>query len=226
MFSVEGFLRINLFLRGVYRIAYLNLLWILTTALGLVVFGAGPATYAVAAYIDGWFRRGETPPVTRAFIAHVRERFVNAMVVGWILLAATAVTTTNIVAAGEWWLQFANVCALVLVCIIAAYVFPIMAATDIRGILRQLASALLMGIGSLHWTLLAAVTVGGAVWLLAAHALPVLVLFGIGIPAAVVGFVTRNVLGAIVAEDAAESSHPQAGADARRRLHLARGTAE
>ena len=52
MFSVDSFLRLNAILSGAWRLAYLNLLWIATTVLGLVVFGIGPATYAVAAYVD------------------------------------------------------------------------------------------------------------------------------------------------------------------------------
>ncbi|HZU94985.1 MAG TPA: DUF624 domain-containing protein, partial [Microbacterium sp.] len=167
MFSYEAFMRLNLFLRAVYRVAYLNLLWIAATALGLVAFGIGPASYAVAAYIDGWFRRGETPPVTAAFIGHLRARFWHAAAMGWILLAATAIVVTNIFTGSSWFLQFANVLALVVVAIIAAYVFPVMAATDVRGIPRQIVAALLIGVGSLHWTIVAAAAVAGVVWLLA-----------------------------------------------------------
>ena len=99
MFSFEGFMRINLFLRGVYRIAYLNVLWIAATVLGLVVFGIGPASYAVAAYIDRWFRFGETPPVTRAFIGHFRTHYWRSAAMGWILTGAAAIVITNIFAA-------------------------------------------------------------------------------------------------------------------------------
>ena len=229
MFSFEGFMRINVFLRGVYRIAYLNLLWIATTVLGLVVFGIGPASYAVAAYIDRWFRFGETPPVTRAFIGHLRTHYWRSAAMGWILTAAAAIVITNIFAASTWLLQFGNVAALVVICVIAGYVFPVMAATDVRGIPRQIAAALRIGVGSLHWTILAATAVGVTVWLLTSFALPLLVLFGIGIPAAAVGFVTRIVfrqLAADAADTATQTSPPRAGATVQARLHLARGTSE
>ena len=229
MFSFEGFMRINTFLRGVYRIAYLNLLWIATTALGLVVFGIGPASYAVAAYIDRWFRFGETPPVTRAFIGHLRTHYWRSAAMGWILTAAAAIVITNIFAASTWLLQFGNVVALVVIVIIAAYVFPVMAATDVRGIPRQIAAALMLGVGSLHWTIVAATAVGVTAWLLTSFALPLLVLFGIGIPAAAVGFVTRIVFRQLAADAdaaAAQTSPPRARATAQPRLHLARGTTE
>jgi len=225
MFSFEGLVRINQFLLGVYRVAYLNLLWIAGTLLGLVVFGIGPASYALAAYIDRWFRLGETPPVTRAFIGHFRAQYWRAAAMGWILLAATAIVVTNIFAATSWMLQFANVLALVVIGIIAAYVFPVMAATDVQGIHRQIAAALMIGFGSLHWTIVASAVVAGTVWLLSAFALPLLVLFGVGIPAAAIGFVTRIVFGQL-ADDATQTSPPGAREITRARLHLARGTTQ
>lgn len=229
MFSFEGFMRINLFLRGVYRIAFLNVLWIAATVLGLVVFGIGPASYAVAAYIDRWFRFGETPPVTRAFIGHFRTHYWRSAAMGWILTAAAAIVITNIFAASTWLLQFGNVVALVVIGIIAAYVFPVMAATDVRGIPRQIAAALMLGIGSLHWTIVAAAAVAATVWLLTSFALPLLVMFGIGIPAAAIGFVTRIVFGQLAADaadTATQTSPPRARVTAQARLHLARGTSE
>lgn len=242
MFSFEGFVRISMFLRGVYRMAYLNLLWIAATALGLVIFGIGPASYAVAAYVDRWFRFGETPPVTRTFIAHLRTQYWRSAAVGWILLGAAAVVITNIFAASSWMLQFANVLALVVIAIIAAYVFPVMAATEVRGIHRQIAAAALLGFGSLHWTIIAGAAVAATVWLLAAFAAPLLVLFGVGIPATAVGVVTRIVFGQLAAEaadadggraDAApaaavptQTSPPRARETSRVHVHLARGTSQ
>jgi len=238
MFSFEGFVRISMFLRGVYRIAYLNLLWIAATVLGLVVFGIGPASFAVAAYIDRWFRLGETPPVTRAFITHLRAQYWRAAAIGWILLAASAVVITNIFTASSWILQFANVLALVVVAIIAAYVFPVMAATDVRGIHRQIAAAALLGFGSLHWTIVAGAAVSAVVWLLTAFAAPLLVLFGVGIPATAVGYVTRIIFGQLSVEAASadsapanaapatQTSSPRARETPRVHPHLARGTSQ
>lgn len=225
MFSYEAFMRLNLFLRAVYRFAYLNLLWVAATLLGLVVFGIGPASYAVAAYIDGWFRRGETPPVTAAFIGHLRARYWPATAMGGILLAASAIVVTNIFTGASWLLQFVNVVALVVIGIIAAYVFPVMAATDIRGLHRQIVAALLIGLGSLHWTIVATAAVAAVVWLLASFALPILVLFGIGIPAAAIGGVTRSIFGRLAAEES-QTSPPMPRETSPARLHLARGRSQ
>src|SRR5699024_5348920 len=47
MFGFEQFLTLNRWLTGFWRLAWLNILWILVTVLGLGVLGIGPASYAL-----------------------------------------------------------------------------------------------------------------------------------------------------------------------------------
>lgn len=200
MFSFEGFVRINTFLTGVYRVAFLNLLWVVTTLGGLVVVGIGPASYALAKYTDRWLRAGETPPPARVFWRYAREQAGRSILVSWILLAAGGVIVTNVFLAESWYLQILNVGALVVLAITAAYVYPVLAATELTTVPRQLGGALLIGFGSLHWTVLGATVVGATWWVLWQFALPLLVLFGIGIPAFAVGLVTRAVFRGLATE--------------------------
>jgi uncharacterized membrane protein YesL len=74
-----------------------------------------------------------------------------------------------------------------------SYVFFVMSALDVPTIRGQITSALLIGFGSLHWTVLGAVTVAVAYGLMFSFATPLLVIFGAGIPAAVVGLIVRGV---------------------------------
>ncbi|MFI2103115.1 YesL family protein [Isoptericola sp. NPDC019693] len=193
MFSFEGFVRIDAICRGIFRVAYLGVLWLATTVLGLVVLGFGPASYATAKSMDRWLRHGETPPIARTFLADVRERTREAMLAGWVVLAAGAVIVTNVFLAPTWILQAVNVLALLVLGVATAYVFPVMAATEIPTTRRRFAAALLLGFGSLHWTIIGAAAVGVAWWLLWTFATPLLLLFGAGLPAFVVGLVTRIV---------------------------------
>jgi uncharacterized membrane protein YesL len=202
VFSFEGFVRINTFLTGVYRVAFLNLLWLTTTLLGLGVLGVGPASYALAKYLDRWLRAGETPPPARVFWRYARERAGRSMVVSWILLAAGGVIVTNVFLVESWYVQVLNVGALVVLAITASYVYPVLAATDLATIPRQLGGALMIGLGSLHWTILGATVVGATWWVLWQLALPLLVLFGTGIPAYAVGLVTRAVFRGLTTDPA------------------------
>ncbi|MBA4866748.1 DUF624 domain-containing protein [Streptomyces sp. PSKA54] len=204
MFSFEGFVRINAFLTAVYRVAFLNVLWVATTALGLGLFGVGPASYALAKYVDRWLRAGETPPPARVFWRYAREQAGRSMLVSWILLAAGGVIITNVFLASSWYVRILNVGALGVLGIAWCYVYPVLAATDLDTIPRQLGGALLVGFGSLHWTIIGATGVGATWWLLWQFALPLLVLFGVGIPAYAVGLVTRAVFRGLTPADAAE----------------------
>ena len=90
-----------------------------------------------------------------------------------------------------------------------------MVATDVAGVHRQLAAALLLGFGSLHWTVLGATVVGLTAWLLWQLAFPLLVLFGVGIPACAVGVVTRIVYRDLEESPAGDDPRPD---PPRRRL--------
>ncbi|NHI17394.1 YesL family protein [Microbacterium excoecariae] len=191
MFSFEGFVRLNAFLTGFYRIAYLNILWVAVTLAGLVIAGIGPASYALSAYIDRWFRLGETPPITRAFVRHARAALPRASALGAILTVATGIVVANIFWQTSWILQFANVAALGVLALAWGFGFSAMAATDVGGVARPVAAGLLVAVGSLHWTILASTAAAAACWALASFAPFLLPFFGVGIPAAAVGFVTR-----------------------------------
>jgi len=202
MFSYEGLMRLNAFLTGVYRMVYLTLLWLVTTLAGLIIFGLGPASYALAAYIDGWFRLGEQPPMTRTFFQKARAEFWRSAAMGWVIIVAGTIIGTNIFVASSWELRFANVVAMFLLFIAGAYVFPIAVATDQRAIHRRFAAAFLVGIGSLHWTIIAAAATVGWVWLLYSYALPVLPLFAMVVPATAIGLITRSVFRKLAADTA------------------------
>jgi uncharacterized membrane protein YesL len=217
MFSFEGFVRINAFLTAVYRVAYLNLLWVVTTVLGLGVLGVGPASYALAKYLDRWLRAGETPPPARTFWRYARERAGRSMLLSWILLGSAGVTLTNVFVASSWYIQILNVGAFAVVAIVAAYVYPVLVATDLSTVPRQLGGALLIGLGSLHWTILGATVVGATWWALWHVALPLLVMFGVGIPAFAVGLVTRTVFRGLQEGPGPEKT--AASSDARARAH-------
>jgi len=162
--------------------------------------------------MDRWLRHGETAPLARTFVADVRERASEAMLAGWVVLGAGGVIVTNVFLAPTWILQAVNVLALVVLGVATAYVFPVMVATDIATTRRRFAAALLIGFGSLHWTIIGAAAVGVAWWLLWTYATPLLLLFGAGLPAFVVGLVTRVVFRPL-------EETPEAPGAAHRSLH-------
>ncbi len=68
-----------------------------------------PASYALAKYLDRWFRHGETPPaMTRTFWAYAREQAGRSILMGVILQAAAVVIAVNLMSLTDWYLRAAN----------------------------------------------------------------------------------------------------------------------
>ena len=194
MFGFEQFLTLNRWLTGFWRLAWLNILWILVTVLGLGVLGIGPASYALAKYLHRWFRHGRTPATTRTFLREARELRWQPVLVGGILLTAGAIIFVNLVSLSDWYLRAANVGALTVLWIITAHIFFVMAALDVKGLRAQLSSALLLGVGSLHWTILGTTAVVSGYLLMLRFAVPLLLMFGIGLPAVVFAAICARTL--------------------------------
>ena len=194
MFGFEQFVALNRRLAGIWRLAGLNLLWIAVTAAGLGVLGAGPASYAMAKYLHRWFRHGETPPLVPTYLRYARELRWQPVLMGGVLLLAGGIVLVNLLSLSDWYLQAANLVALAVLWIITAYVFTVLAALDVQGLRAQLVSALMLGIGSLHWTILGTTAVVIGYGLMLRFAVPLLALFGVGLPAAVFAAICSRIL--------------------------------
>lgn len=194
LFSFESFATLNRWLGGFWRLILLNLLWTAVTLLGLGLFGIGPASYALAKHLDGWFRHGRTPPTVRTFLCDARERLGASIAMGLALSGAGAVIGVNLLSLSDWYLRVANHLALAVLLIIGAYVFFVMAATEVRGIGRQIGGALLLGIGSLHWTIIGALAVVVAEAVMLRFAVALFPLLGAALPFLVVALILRPVL--------------------------------
>jgi uncharacterized membrane protein YesL len=208
MFSFDGLTWLNQKLTGFYRIIYLGILWLVVTLAGLVVVGIGPASYALCAYLDRWFRLGEQPPMTRTFFRYAREQGRRPVLVGLVLLGASAVIAVNLMSLTNWYLRAANLAVLAALVLIAAYVFFVMTAMDVPRLRDVLSAALLVGFGSLHWSIIVATVTGVIVWVVLRFAAPLLPLCGVSIPAAMIALVVRPVFRKLQADAPPSAAHP------------------
>lgn len=208
MFSFDGLTWLNQKLTGFYRIIYLGILWLVATLAGLVVLGIGPASYALAAYLDRWFRLGEQPPMTRTFFRYAREQGRRPVLVGLVLLGAGGVIAVNLMSLSNWYLRAANLAVLAALVLIGAYIFFVMAAMDVPRLRDLLSAALLVGVGSLHWSIIIATVTGGLIWLVLRFAAPLLPLCGVSVPAAMIALVVRPVFRRLQAEASPPDTHP------------------
>lgn len=113
------------------RMAYVNLLWIFFTVLGLGVFGAMPATVSLFAVTRKWVMGEPDVPVFGTFWRTYKREFMKSNFLGIILFAAgymLYIDLTFLPAGGffevvRWGLI---VCGLLFL-IILLYIFPIYA---------------------------------------------------------------------------------------------------
>lgn len=114
------------------RTVEISLLWMLFSAVGLVILGVGPATAAASVVARKFVLRTEVP-VFRTFISAYRTEFVRANKLAWILMAVGIVlawdTRISINAhSGILHLLIVPILLVDVVCAaIALYVFPLYA---------------------------------------------------------------------------------------------------
>ncbi|WP_096438600.1 YesL family protein [Alteribacter populi] len=68
------------------RMAFVNMLWILFTLVGLIIFGIIPATVAMFAVVRKWVNGDEEIDVFKTYWFYYRTEFVKANFLGLILL--------------------------------------------------------------------------------------------------------------------------------------------
>lgn len=75
---------------------YVNLLWILFTVLGLIVFGIGPSTVSMYAVFREWSIGKSDVPVFRTFFKTYRKEFLKANGLGLLLLTVAYMLYINL----------------------------------------------------------------------------------------------------------------------------------
>lgn len=192
--TIEKISKINDYMTTILTIAYLSFLWGCFTLLGLGIFGVGPATYAMMAYYDRWLRLGEQPPVAQTFFASFKARFRQSVLISWFVMAALGIVMVNLFTLSEWYYQVANVLVLVIVLFATSHVYTVMAATTFKTMKEILRGSALLGLGYLHYSILAwAVIVIGYI-LASKVSLAILLIWGVGFVGFVLGYAGKLIL--------------------------------
>lgn len=72
----------------IYRLLYLNALWVLFTLAGLLVFGLFPSTVSMFHIAKEWLSGNKDFPVFNTFFTKFKEEFIRSQLLGVILVAA------------------------------------------------------------------------------------------------------------------------------------------
>jgi len=208
MFSFVNLIKINGFMTAILKVAYLNLLWLLSSCLGLVLFSTGPATYAMMKYYDRWLRFEEDLPVARTFWKYFKERYRQSVLVSWVYLALAAILVVNLFNVTQWYLQVANLLIFLVTVLSATYVYTVMATMTFTSVKEILQASLLLGFGSLHYTIILWTVLLGAYYLVSVIMPSLLLFFGIGFSGMAISYtgkkIMKNLKGTPTAEDEEE----------------------
>lgn len=194
MLTLEKMTKMNSFLMGIWKIAYLNLLWFAFSLLGMVFLGVGPATYAMMKYYDRWFRLQEEPPVFKTFWNYYKERFKQSALLGVIMILVATVLIVNIFNVTHWFVQVVNVLMFFIFIIGSTHIFNVMAALKYQTIREIIRASTMMGVGYLHYTIILWTVIIGGYYLLSVTLPGLLILFGIGFIGAAISFVGKRIV--------------------------------
>jgi uncharacterized membrane protein YesL len=86
--DTSGFMEsLNKLLEWISRLAFLNLLWISFSLLGLVIFGFFPATVAMFAVVRKWMLGNDEMSIFKTFWTAYKREFLKSNILGVIILA-------------------------------------------------------------------------------------------------------------------------------------------
>jgi len=148
---------------GIMRLAYVNLLWILFTILGLGIFGIFPATIALFAVTRKWVMGDRDIPVFSTFWQTYRKEFLKSTLLGWVLFVIgymiyvdlALLPTGGFLDVVRWGIV---ICGLLYI-IILFYIFPIYVHFHWKN-RHYIKYALLLGASHPHYTLLMIIGIG------------------------------------------------------------------
>lgn len=138
------------------RFAYLNLLWIAFTLLGVIVLGLFPATTAMFSVCRKWLRGQTDVPVFRTFWDYYRRDFVKSNVMGlfiWLVAALIAADIFYLMALDAVQLSWTSIplfAFMLLVLMFLFYLFPTFVHYDIKVTQVLKNSFLIMLINPIH----------------------------------------------------------------------------
>lgn len=149
--------RINNIFIWVTRIAVLNILWMLFTLAGIVVFGIFPATVASLKICLDWVNKKTEFSIWKNFVNEFKQSFFVANGAGWILLIVGFIFYINsqlfdrITGVIYFLSLFSFYFIIILYIFICAWIFPLIAHYQ-NNLFSHFRNSLIIGFGKLKYT--------------------------------------------------------------------------
>lgn len=145
---------LNGFCIMILKLFYLQILWLVFTLLGFVLFGLGPATYAMFAVIRQWVRGNSDLPIFKLFLNAFRSGFKESVSIGMIYLASGFILYVDLLYVQSQVLRGLLIVISFIYLVSLVYIFPILVHYNWKSKVLKLKCSLVFGVSYLQYTLL------------------------------------------------------------------------
>ncbi|PXW90957.1 putative membrane protein YesL [Streptohalobacillus salinus] len=165
--QTEGFfVKLYFWLDQFMKIAYVNLLWLVFSLIGLGVFGVLPAFVAVLTIIRKWMMKDTDVPIFQTFLAAFKQAFIKANLSGLIFAFIYFILSVNyqymMTLSGALQVVMAAAFGMnaILFFVTLVYFYPVYVHYDLRlwGYFKQ---AFLFGLIHIHYVLVIGILIYG-----------------------------------------------------------------
>ncbi|MBP3952866.1 YesL family protein [Bacillus suaedae] len=170
-----SFYRVSVFIS---RLAYINLLWIFFSLVGLVVIGVMPATVAMFTVMRKWLDT-EDVPIFKTFLQTYKSEFIKSNLYGLFFIFVGYILYVNFILAADQviWMMVVRYCLLVVSILFITTLllfFPIYVRLELQGT-QYIKTALLLGVAYPQYTCMIVIGIVGIQYMM--MTLPGLTLF-------------------------------------------------
>ncbi|MCM3694017.1 YesL family protein [Neobacillus niacini] len=150
--------KVNVIGDWVFRLVYVNILWLLFSLLGLVILGIFPATASMYTVIRKWLNN-EDVATFRVFTETYRKEFIQMNKIGWLLALMGLILYLDFIFLGNMQGIFFNILTFILLPITFIYfsvlffIFPVLVHFKLNK-LEYVKYAFIISLSYPHYTLL------------------------------------------------------------------------
>lgn len=137
----------------ILKLVYIQVLWIAFTFLGFILFGFGPATYAMFSVMRQWVRGNKDIPIFKSFLTAYRTGFKESLGIGLFYLACGVILYIDLLYVQSPGLRGLLIVICFLYAVSLLYIFPILVHYDWKRPALKLKCSILFGLSYLQYTL-------------------------------------------------------------------------
>ncbi|WP_446456498.1 YesL family protein [Tuanshanicoccus lijuaniae] len=128
----------NQFCTWILHLIILNFLWLGTIILGFVIFGIGPASYAVSATIRQWVKIDESSTPVKTYMANLRQNLKENIISGIMITLFIMIVTVDLLFVKNWGLRVGIFLAIFVASPVILLYYPVSAHFNVKNIKEKI----------------------------------------------------------------------------------------